>query len=279
MPRAGEPATPRFRSEPGVGRITEEHRHVDGRYVVAELRAVMREDRPGRIDDEGAKANESGRRRDPPGIAAPRGPETLRDGQDTAESGERSSHAGRNSNQERKERQERQERRSSDRHRGPKGPRNSQTQPSPSPEPNQRRRGRPQLGAPVFRPASRPKAAKLPNSATPITRTQPEDHEDAPSSERRSSDRHRGRRPRNSQTQPRPSPGPNQGRRSASPRALRPPAAAIPLARRRVPGVPPPRRDALLRTFRTPGRYRASPSCGFRTRNSGTRRKAPAPRK
>ena len=56
----------------------------------------------------------------------------------------------------------------------PEGPRNSQTQPSPSPEPNQRRRGRPQPGAPVFRPASRPKAAKLPNSATPTARTQPE---------------------------------------------------------------------------------------------------------
>ena len=256
---------------------------MDGRYVVAELRAVMREDRPGRIDDEGAKANKSGRRRDPPGIAAPRGPETLRDGQDTAESGERSSHAGRNSNQEHQEhqehqeRQERQERRSSDRHRGQR-PRNSQTQPSPPPGPNQGPRGRPQPGAPVFRPASWPKAAKLPNSATPITRTQPGTARTPPA---RSAGLQTGiaaegrETPKLSQAH-----RPNPTRDGVAPLPpLRPPAASIPLARRRVPGVPPPRRDALLRTFRTPGRYRTSPGCGFRTRNSGTRRKVPAPRK
>ena len=109
-----------------------------------------------------------------------------------------------------------QERRSSDRHRGQR-PRNSHPQPRRSagkarnaglqtgiaakgretPIPNhEEARERP--GTPVFRPASRPKAAKLPS---PTTKKR------GKGQERRSSDRHRGQRPRNSHPQPRRSAG------------------------------------------------------------------------
>ena len=87
-----------------------------------------------------------------------------------------------------KKRGDGQERRSSDRHRG-RRPRNSHPQP-------RRSAGRP--GAPVFRPASRPKAAKLPSPTT---------KKPGKGQERRSSDRHRGQRPRNSHPQPRRSAG------------------------------------------------------------------------
>ena len=96
-----------------------------------------------------------------------------------------------------------QERRSSDRHRG----RRSRTSHRPP-----RRSAGP--GAPVFRPASRPKVANLPsptakkrgtrNAGLPTGiaaggRETPIAHrEEARDQERRSSDRHRGRRPRNS---------------------------------------------------------------------------------
>ena len=100
-----------------------------------------------------------------------------------------------------------QERRCSDRHRG-RRPRNSH-------RPLRRSAG---PGAPVFRPASRPQAAKLPSptakkrgtrSAGVQTGIVAGAHcEEARDQERRCSDRHRGRRPRNSHRPLRRSAGP-----------------------------------------------------------------------
>ena len=106
-----------------------------------------------------------------------------------------------------------QERRSSDRHRGRRS-RTSHRQSRRSAEP----------GTPVFRPASRPEAANLPSPTAKKRGTRsaglptgiaaagrepPIAHrEEARDQERRSSDRHRGRRPRTSHRPPRRSAGP-----------------------------------------------------------------------